>query len=381
MSDGARLKAVRMAAGLSLSEMSARTHYSRSYLSNVENERKATTLEIVRSYEKVLGVDLADGASTRFQPDHGVDRPARTDYADEHCLKSIKDHVQEIVALDNRFGGGDLVGLSLRFFRSVHDQLGAGAYDPALERELHAAAGELAEVCGWLAYDAEEHDLVRRMNQESLYFTRLAGDVDLELLTLQNMSMHTAAQGRPREALRIVRSVLEGNYELSSRLRALFLMRKARVLAQCGDGGALALVPQVRSLFAEGVANADPSWAWWVDERELDWHEAMMRRDLKLEGNGVELFEQSVARIPAAEVRSQYVHRAHLLQAQVDNRSWSAAERTVREILPLVAEVASRRAALVLESALTGIAHARTVPRSLCEQAALARAQLRRSAW
>jgi hypothetical protein len=30
----------------------------------------------------------------------------------------------------------------------------------------------LAEVVGWLTYDVEEHDLWRRMNQESLYFVR-----------------------------------------------------------------------------------------------------------------------------------------------------------------------------------------------------------------
>ena len=104
-----------------------------------------------------------------------------------------------------------------------------------LERDLHSAAGELAEVVGWLAYDAEAHDLCRRMNQESLYFTRLAGDRTIELLTLQNSSMHAASQGHPREALQIARSVLEGDYRLSPRLKALFLTRKARALAQSGD--------------------------------------------------------------------------------------------------------------------------------------------------
>jgi hypothetical protein len=38
----------------------------------------------------------------------------------------------------------------------------------------------LAEVVGWLTYDVEEHDLWRRMNQESLYFMRLAGDKTIE---------------------------------------------------------------------------------------------------------------------------------------------------------------------------------------------------------
>lgn len=55
-SDGAILKAARMAAGVSLSGMSARTHYSRSYLSNVENGRKSVTPELIAAYESALGL-------------------------------------------------------------------------------------------------------------------------------------------------------------------------------------------------------------------------------------------------------------------------------------------------------------------------------------
>jgi hypothetical protein len=117
---------------------------------------------------------------------------------------------------------------------------------------LQSAAGELAEVVGWLAHDAEAHDLARRMNQESLYFTRLADDRAIELLTLQNSSMHAASQGRPREALQIARSVLEGDHRLSPRLKALFLTRKARALAQGGDMSALRLLPEIRNLFLDG---------------------------------------------------------------------------------------------------------------------------------
>src|SRR5580658_10479713 len=246
-------------------------------------------------------------------------------FGDSDYLQSIRSHIREIVALDNRFGGADLVRLSARFFRSIHDQLGAGTYDPGLEHDLQSAAGELAEVVGWLAYDSEAHDLARRMNQEALYFSRLAGDKVIELLTLQNSSMHAASRGRPREALQITRSVLEGNYKLSPRLKALFLTRKARALAQGGDDTALRLLPEIRSLFLDGVGDTDPAWAWWIDERELAWHEAMILRDLGSAGQAITHFERSVAATPATEIRSQYLHRAYLLQAQVDNSTWDDA--------------------------------------------------------
>lgn len=306
----------------------------------------------------------------------GVSPSAHPQFGDSDYLQSIRSHIREIVALDNRFGGADLVRLSGRFFHALHDQLGAGTYDPKLERDLQSAAGELAEVVGWLAYDAEAHDLARRMNQESLYFARLAGDRAMELLTLQNSSMHAAAQGRPREALQIARSVLEGDYQLSPRLKALFLTRKARALAQEGDESALRMFPGIRSLFLDGVSDGDPEWAWWIDERELAWHEAMVQRDLGLASRAISQFERSVLATPVTEIRSQYLHRAYLLQSQVDNSTWDAAAQTIRELVPLSAEVASTRTVVLLRNALRQLAARDSIPSSLQEQAAMLSAAL-----
>jgi hypothetical protein len=261
--------------------------------------------------------------------------------------------------------------MSSRFFRTIHDQLGTGRYAPGLERDLQSAAGELAEVVGWLAYDAEGHDLARRMNQESLYFTRLAGDRGIELLTLQNSSMHAASQGRPMEAIQIARSVLEGGYALSPRLKALFLTRKARALAQGGDDSALRMFSQIRSLFLDGVSDADPAWTWWIDERELAWHEAMAQRDLGLASKAITFFERSVIATPATEIRSQYLHRACLLQAQVDNSSWADAEQTIRQLLPLSAKVASTRTVVLLRTTLRQLAARGNVVPAVKDQAAL----------
>jgi hypothetical protein len=76
------------------------------------------------------------------------------EFGDSEYLQSIRSHIREIVALDNRFGGADLVRLSARFFRTLHDQLGTGTYDPKLERDLHSAAGELAS---WRVFMVRGH--------------------------------------------------------------------------------------------------------------------------------------------------------------------------------------------------------------------------------
>jgi hypothetical protein len=313
----------------------------------------------VESFELPGGALL--GASPRADPEFG----------DSDYLQSIRTHIREIVALDNRFGGADLVRLSTRFFRTLHKQLGTGTYDPKLERDLQSAAAELAEVVGWLAYDAEAHDLARQMNQESLYFARLAGDKTIELLTLQNLSMHAASQGRPKEALQITCSVLEGSYRLSPRVKALFLTRKARALAQGGDDSALHLLPEIRSLYHEGVSDQDPAWAWWIDERELAWHEAMVQRDLGMPERALVQFEQSVMATPPTEIRSQYLHRTYLLQAQVDNAIWDDAEQSIRQLLPLSTEVASTRTVVLLRKVVSQVAVHPRVPSTLRGQVRL----------
>ena len=81
----------------------------------------------------------------------GVSSGTDPEFGDSDYLQSIRRHIREIVALDNRFGGADLVRLSTRFFRTLHEQLGTGTYDTRLERDLQSAAAELAEVAadGW----------------------------------------------------------------------------------------------------------------------------------------------------------------------------------------------------------------------------------------
>lgn len=291
--------------------------------------------------------------------------PSVPDYGNDDYLEAVRGYTHSLVSLDNRFGGADLVRLSVRFFNSLHNLLGVGAYDRRLEHDLNAAAGELAEVVGWLAYDAEQHDLVRRMNQESLYFTRLAGDRSIELLTLQNASMHAGAMGRPGEALQLARSVLEGPYTLSPRLRALFLTRQARALAQAGDDSAVSAFQEIKSLFLEGVDENDPPWAWWIDERELAWHEAMAKRDLSRAGLAIAEFEHSVEATAPTESRSQYLHRAYLLQAQVELSSWTDAEATIKSLIPLISQVASTRTAVILRNIIAQVATRQEVPGSI----------------
>jgi transcriptional regulator with XRE-family HTH domain len=66
MTVGETLRAARDAAGISLSVMATRTHYSKPYLSMVETGKRAATTAVISAYERVLGIgQLGDKVNRR----------------------------------------------------------------------------------------------------------------------------------------------------------------------------------------------------------------------------------------------------------------------------------------------------------------------------
>ncbi len=281
---------------------------------------------------------------------------------DSAYVETLHNRIRELIDLDIQFGGDQSSGVALQLFRSVHRKLGASQCDPAIERDLYAAAGELGEVAGWLLYDAGKHDLVRRINHEALHLSRLAGDHSMELLILQNMSMHAGHLNRPSEALRIARMVLETN-TLSPRLEALFHTREARALALGGDDTAAERTfRQAHTLYLDGVCDEDPAWAWWINDRELAWHEAMIQSASANWRSAADTFHASIEVTPGREVRRRYNHLASLLDAQVRAGAWGDVDQTIERVMPYVDEVGSTRTATTLLRALDQLGTARATP-------------------
>ncbi|GEC29528.1 hypothetical protein PSA01_65570 [Pseudonocardia saturnea] len=185
--------------------------------------------------------------------------------------------------------------------------------------------------------------------------------------------MHAGYLARPFEALHLAESVLEGPYRLSPRVRALFLVRKARAQAQGRDDAALVTFREAMSLYGDGVGPSDPPWAWWVDERELWWHEAMCRSDLGDVAGALNAFERSADAVPDGETRSKFIHRANLARAQVRARSWDQARDTLAHLQPLALQVASGRTGAVVTSTIEALRkHGSAAPAGvLCQAVAL----------
>ncbi|MGL5866077.1 MAG: helix-turn-helix domain-containing protein [Dermatophilaceae bacterium] len=263
-------------------------------------------------------------------------------------LDDVAAYLRHLIGMDNTLGSAGLAPLAIAQFHRLRRRFEDSAAGGGHQSDIAVLLSELAEVAGWLAFDDADHEITRRMNHESLYYSDLVGEQQVKTLTLQNASMHAGFLGRPREALAIADSVLDRPGSLSPRLRSLFLVRRARALAQGGDASALRVIDEARHRHLDGVDDSDPHWVWWVDDRELSWHEGMILMDLGNPKDALRRFEHSVAVVPPGETRSRYLHLAYLLGAQCAAGAWSETDTTFERLAPLVRDVASRRTRILL---------------------------------
>ncbi|MDI2030835.1 helix-turn-helix transcriptional regulator [Saccharopolyspora sp. TS4A08] len=350
----------RAASGLTQPQLAERVHVDQSAVSRWENDRAVPARALVERLDEVLGVggDLvrsAFPAEPALLPRSG--EPVTSDHVDE-----LRRSIANLVQLDGRYGGAELVSMAVRMFTTATARLASGMVPASLETDFTATVAELGEVAGWLAFDAQQHDKARALNLEALHLARLAGDTGMELFLLGNMALLAQEAGQDREALRTVE--LMERFRLSPRVRVMAALRRARAAAALGDERSFTLIRRAQAEVDSSVQSTDPEWAWWVDRRELTAHEGGMWRAIGRPDRAVDCYAAALEGVPDRYRWAAYLGGANLVAALVEVRSWSEAERAATQVANLAAEVTSARAASRLADAAAA-ARRRRAPHSL----------------
>jgi len=180
---GRELLRLRSERGLSLAQLARLVPCHRGYLTQLEHGTRNASPTFAARLDATLGAGgllggLAaqqnDTRSARSLPpgnrliivDPAAAEPGRPlTAADADTLRATIGH---LVALDNAYGADDIANLAVRAYRNTDAALANDRYDPRAERDLQAIAGELAEVSGWLLYDADRQDDARRLARPSV---------------------------------------------------------------------------------------------------------------------------------------------------------------------------------------------------------------------
>ncbi|GID92581.1 helix-turn-helix domain-containing protein [Amorphoplanes digitatis] len=352
----AELRRLRAARGLSVRRLADRVYFSKSYIGMLEHGDRAATGRAARRLDDVLEahgslIRLVDGAEPVASAADVVNGTARTD-ADEPMsaddVQHLRDTVHHLVALDTAHGSGGLHLSAIRAFQTARSRLARVGVRAGDRSDVHAALAEVGEVAAWLAYDSEHQDDSRRIATEAMLVAQTAGDTSMARFLASHLSMQATYLGRGAEGLALADRVIAERPK-SRRVVGMMRVRRARALAQLGDGRrALAELEKARRELAGGIGPGDPGWTWWLHTAELAVHEARIR-SLSDDGRGAATrSERAVLALPAGQGRDQSLYRAWLISDLVDVGAWGEADEVAEELIDRVSTAGTARVPKIL---------------------------------
>ncbi|MFE9968621.1 Tat pathway signal protein [Streptomyces sp. NPDC005525] len=247
--------------------------------------------------------------------------------------------------------GGRGVGRTalLAYLRTeVAEHLGGQFPSEELRRATTSAAGELAYLAGWTAFDAGEHPVALRWFTVATQMAEEAHDAPLAGHVMRAMAHQAVDLQQPMEAVRLSASSMEGKRytNASWRERALLGVVHARGLAAAGRRKeALATLLRAESdLSRASEGDDEPGRVWFFGEASLAHETAAALRDLGDLKGAEKQFQHSVRTRRAQFQRTHSVTLGYLGAVQVQQGKLEAACDTWGQALDTMAGVQSGRA-------------------------------------
>lgn len=214
-------------------------------------------------------------------------------------LDAVRDMVLAFSRIDQRRGGGHVRSALAQYLSSdVARYLHGGFSDGKLRCGMFSAAGELAYLCGWTAFDNAEHVTAQRYFTVALKLAAEANDPPLAGHILRAMAHQAVDLGHARNALDLAAASMNGDrYALACpRERALFGVVYARAQAAAGNrkSAAVTLLRAENDLATVSSGDDEPWRVFFFGEASLAHQAACTLRDAGDLPGSVREFRRSV---------------------------------------------------------------------------------------
>ncbi|WP_146604999.1 Tat pathway signal protein [Jiangella anatolica] len=281
---------------------------------------------------RALGA-LALGAAALALPE---ERPGRFRVGMGEA-EAVLDMVGHLSRMDQRRGGGHARSAAVEYFTThVAPLLDGNFHDENVRRAVFSAAGELAYLAGWMAFDSGEHEAAWRDFRTAVQLAEEAGDAPLAGHVLRAMAHQAVDLGQPSRALQLAQGSVDGDRYAAAapRERALLGVVHARALASAGrDAEAAAALNRAEDdLAAAESGDEEPARVFFFGEASLAHETACALRDLgDLAGAGAQFTRSIRTRNTSTFTRTHavtlgYLGSVQLRQGDVDAAcdSWSS---------------------------------------------------------
>ncbi|MFD0315448.1 hypothetical protein [Streptomyces flavalbus] len=205
--------------------------------------------------------------------------------------------------IDERHGGQHGRTAVVQYLRTDVADLCQSRFGSESEhREALGLAASVAYLCGWKAYDADEHGLAQRYYLQALALTREAGDGIHEAWILRIMAHNGMDIRRPENTLSLAEAALSRvQGRVSPATEALFAVTRARALAVNRRGKEAATqIREAQDLVVRGDPTELPYWAtlWGSSKATVSSHTGKTFHELGDHRNAERHYEASARNRP-----------------------------------------------------------------------------------
>lgn len=259
---------------------------------------------------------------------------------------ALADRAHGLRLADDVIASGDLLGPAFRELDGAVRLYRETTHSEETGRSLLGSIGEIAQIAGWIASDAGEHDQAARAYRLGVSAARDAGDLALVGNIAGSLAYQLSNTGHEVDGLSLARAALEeAGLDVPAKARALYLDRVAWAHTNAGNAQpAMRALTEAHEAMAEGSQEA-PDWAYWVSPEELDVMDARVYTELRRPLRAVPLLQEVLSRYDSTHTRELALYLSWLAVALVDANEPEEAAKTAGRMLDLSADFPSDRTA------------------------------------
>ena len=260
---------------------------------------------------------------------------------------ALADRAHGLRLADDVIAGGDLLAPALRELDGAVRLYRETTHSEETGRSLLSSIGEIAQITGWIASDAGEHDQAARAYRLGVSAARDAGDLALVGNLAGSLAYQLSNTDHEDDGVSLARAALdEAGPDAPAKARALYLDRVAWAHAKTGDAQpAMRALAEAHEAMAGEDSRESPEWAYWVSPEELDVMDARVYTELRKPLRAVPLLQEVLSRYDSTHTRELALYLSWLAVALVDANEPEEAATTARRMLDLSADFASDRTA------------------------------------
>jgi len=259
-------------------------------------------------------IGVAAAAGMPGSADRGMQIGPKGAVGTSHVIE-LREGLRSLYQLDDAYGGGNVRSLARRHLKRVERIINTASYPDTIGRQLQLLAGETAEHCGWLFYDADDQGRARRYWGEALTTATVLGDDNLAIMVLASLSMQASYEGRPRQGLDLARAAQERAVRYGSpMLQSLLASREARALSLVGDeSSARQRLKESMKLVERGDrGRPSPEWAAFHGHAELDYAQGLHFTETGHHHSAVQFLRAALAHQDRTYGRNRALYRLTL---------------------------------------------------------------------